>query len=580
MDENKNNLNNNPNLNFDNNENQENPYYNPYFQNTDLSSSPYFAGNGINLNNDIYTNENNNNSNFQDNTNNIQNNINQNTLNNEAVKSPNTQDNSSLNLFDLASDDNSNVSQSQNRNNNFIGSPSTESLEENQSNFNNDYITNTTVSNNSIENNNENYYNINQNNTRPINPILNNSFVDSNENIYQEESTLNNSQNFQDQSQQEFDNINNFNTETNQYGIENDETFRKTWMGNLYEKANAKQFNIAAFFFTGFYFFYRKLYLWGFLFILLGFFPIINNIICGFAFYPLYKSHINKNLNNYKNSVQSPNQLIDIAKKKGGTSALSAILAGLFLFVIPLIIIFISFFSILSSFLDLEGDLGNPSIPYDVENDVDNSIYQQPTAEYEYYNFYNDYDIEYNASSWTEDPSGNSLVNGNYKLSFMQALENLSSLGYDISTDNGRSNFFTFLYNQFSSQIDASTTLELGSSNFSTLSNGIYYSYIDLIYATSMERCYFILLPDDDIFIEFILSNQDTIIPDSINTEVLEYLSSIKIKNVEFEGNTNVDSNNTNFNSISNENIIGSTNVNNVNVNSNNTIEPSEILLY
>ena len=527
MDENKNNLNNNPNLNFDNNENQENPYYNPYFQNTDLSSSPYFAGNGINLNNDIYTNENNNNSNFQDNTNNIQNNINQNTLNNEAVKSPNTQDNSSLNLFDLASDDNSNVSQSQNRNNNFIGSPSTESLEENQSNFNNDYITNTTVSNNSIENNNENYYNINQNNTRPINPILNNSFVDSNENIYQEESTLNNSQNFQDQSQQEFDNINNFNTETNQYGIENDETFRKTWMGNLYEKANAKQFNIAAFFFTGFYFFYRKLYLWGFLFILLGFFPIINNIICGFAFYPLYKSHINKNLNN-KNSVQSPNQLIDIAKKKGGTSALSAILAGLFLFVIPLIIIFISFFSILSSFLDLEGDLGNPSIPYDVENDVDNSIYQQPTAEYEYYNFYNDYDIEYNASSWTEDPSGNSLVNGNYKLSFMQALENLSSLGYDISTDNGRSNFFTFLYNQFSSQIDASTTLELGSSNFSTLSNGIYYSYIDLIYATSMERCYFILLPDDDIFIEFILSNQDTIIPDSINTEVLEYLSSIK----------------------------------------------------
>ena len=390
MDENKNNLNNNPNLNFDNNENQENPYYNPYFQNTDLSSSPYFAGNGINLNNDIYTNENNNNSNFQDNTNNIQNNINQNTLNNEAVKSPNTQDNSSLNLFDLASDDNSNVSQSQNRNNNFIGSPSTESLEENQSNFNNDYITNTTVSNNSIENNNENYYNINQNNTRPINPILNNSFVDSNENIYQEESTLNNSQNFQDQSQQEFDNINNFNTETNQYGIENDETFRKTWMGNLYEKANAKQFNIAAFFFTGFYFFYRKLYLWGFLFILLGFFPIINNIICGFAFYPLYKSHINKNLNNYKNSVQSPNQLIDIAKKKGGTSALSAILAGLFLFVIPLIIIFISFFSIISSFLDLEGDLGNPSIPYDVENDVDNSIYQQPTAEYEYYNFYND----------------------------------------------------------------------------------------------------------------------------------------------------------------------------------------------
>ena len=57
-----------------NNENQDNPYYNPYFQNTDLNSSPYFTDSNINLNNDIYTNPepittNTNQSNVQDNTN-------------------------------------------------------------------------------------------------------------------------------------------------------------------------------------------------------------------------------------------------------------------------------------------------------------------------------------------------------------------------------------------------------------------------------------------------------------------------------------------------------------------------------
>ena len=59
----------------------------------------------------------------------------------------------------------------------------------------------------------------------------------------------------------------------------------------------------------------------------------------------------------------------------------------------------------------------------------------------------------------------------------------------------------------------------------------IYYSYLDLIYqdTSSIERCYFILIPEDDIFIEFILSNNDTVIPDDIHEEILEYLSSIYI---------------------------------------------------
>src|SRR5699024_7172961 len=106
-------------------------------------------------------------------------------------------------------------------------------------------------------------------------------------------------------------------------------------------------------------------------------------------------------------------------------------------------------------------------------------------------------------------------------------IEALSSVGFDISQNDGRSSFFTYLYNLFSSQIDAqTTTLELGSSLF-VYENGIYYSYFDLVYTTSIERCYFVLIPESDIFIEFILSNADTVVADDIHNEVISYICSI-----------------------------------------------------
>ena len=92
----------------------------------------------------------------------------------------------------------------------------------------------------------------------------------------------------------------------------------------------------------------------------------------------------------------------------------------------------------------------------------------------------------------------------------------------------------------FSSQIDSTTTtLELGSSSF-VYDNGIYYSYFDLVYATSIERCYFVLIPEDDIFIEFILSNNDTVISDTINEEIIGYICSITTTNYQ----DNLDANN------------------------------------
>ena len=430
-----------------NNENQDNPYYNPYFQNTDLNSSPYFTDSNINLNNDIYTNP-------------------------EPI---------------TANTDQSNMQDNTNQDNN-VSIPD----------FNNDNIQNNNIDTPIQENN--------------VNDDMENSSVNL-FNLAQEETT-----NLETP-------IENIQPDNQMYGSDNDEEFRRVWMGNLYEKAQAKKFNWSAFFFGGFYFFYRKLYLWGFLFIVLSVLPLINNIICGLSFYSLYKSHINKTLEENKNNVQSPNQLLDIAKAKGGTSAGSAIIAVLLLFIVPVAIVAISLVNIflISDNADrlTSGNNNNQS--------GGNLISTMPTENYDYHKFYNDYAIRYNPENWQLDESGKNLVNGYYSFGYMQSIENLSSFGYDISTDVGKSSFFTFLYNQFSSQIDASTTLELGSSNFSSLENGIYYSYIDLIYATSIERCYFVLIPEDNIFFEFILSNPDTVIADSIHNEIVDNISEITI---------------------------------------------------
>ena len=344
----------------------------------------------------------------------------------------------------------------------------------------------------------------------------------------------------------------------NSYGSSNDEEFKKAWMGTLYEKANRRKFSIPAFFFGGIYYLYRKLYLFGFIFTLItcavsliGIYatfssltnmlgtpslssailpmllttllPIIINIVYAFAFYPLYKGDVNKKLEKYKVEAQSPAQLLDIANKKGGTSipfVLLGILASGIISSIALTII------ITSTFANFVNGIFT-GLPQNNQNENGNTLVgnnaEDNLANYLPYNFYEDYFLEYDASTWSEDGNG-ALINGTYQLSYIQSLEGLTGSGFDINTNEGRSSFFTYLYNLFSSQIDATTTtLELGSSSF-ILDNGIYYSYFDLVYADSIERCYFILLPESDVFIEFILSNTDTIIPDEIHEEVVSYI--------------------------------------------------------
>lgn len=485
-------------------EGQNNPYYNPYFQNTDLNNSPYFNDNNINF--DLGN------------------------LNESIEGNPNVPDPTNV-------EQNDQVEPSMPKQENINTQPS----------------------------DNIDLFNLTEEKTEEIAPST--QMDNTNEIINDNQNELSNNSKPND----------------NYYGSDNDDSFRKTWMGKLYSKAQKRKFSIPAFFFGGLYFLFRKLYLIGIIILLititlptlaivpmfsekfdiaallssssiLSIVSLLLNILYGFLFYPLYKKHIENKLKKYKNEAQNPSQLIDIASHKGGTSILAVIVSWLGLGLLSGIM----FSLLLAPIMNFKSQLPNNNS----NNLINNEVTEEPNASYELFNFYNDYSIEYNSSKWFLNSADNSLVNGNYKLSYIQSLENLSSVGYDLTTENGRSSFFTFLYNQFSAQIDSNTTLELGSSNFSKVNN-IYFAYLDLVYATSIERCYFILIPEEDTFIELILSNADTVISDEIQEEVYDYISNLKTNNVESDSN-NINENTITGNNIMDENVIDNSTSNNV----------------
>ena len=622
---------------------EENPYYNPYFQNDDLSNSPYLSENSSNvaLNNDIY------NQSYMDiysngdisqDSNTPDEPIPENTQN-ESVNS-----NESIDLFNMGANEDKkehinpilsqtvNTPEPQNNLNDNTQAFDNNQFETNPQNLGNEPFSNT---GNYVDNSQF----VNQQPTEPqfgaVNPILNNNYAQpqnpnnngfenytepqtfNNNNIenYTEPQNFNNNnienytepQNFNNNNIENYAEPQNFNNnQMNSFGNDNDEDFKKIWMDKLYEKANTKKFSIPAFFFGSLYYLYRKLYLPGFVFLLIScLIPIIGlsliptlpvapliatlialimQIIYGFAFYPLYKSHINGKLAKSKNEVQSPNQLLDIAKNKGGKSVLFVVLGILLNTIITGIAITTIGISVVLDLLDsfLPNSNTNTQQTPNSNQAILNDLASDNTAgTMETFNFYGNYYFEYDSTNWLENENG-ALVNGNYTLSYIQALENLTNFGYDTNLPEGRTGFHTYLYNLFSSQIDATTTtLELGQSSF-IYQGGLYYSYIDLVYATSIERCYFLVIPEKDIFIEFILSNADTVIPENIHEEVLGMLETITDETQQDENDTTLpnDSNGLNTNNINindttnepNSNTSNSTNNTSLNNDSTNSI--------
>ena len=107
-----------------------------------------------------------------------------------------------------------------------------------------------------------------------------------------------------------------------------EENLKKILIGKnadvIYEKMEkGGSFNVFSMLLSFLYFFYRKMYLIG----LISF--VIQLIIANYAkfiFYPLYKYHIERKLSAIKQKATTEEEMINMCKKKGGTSNIAIII--------------------------------------------------------------------------------------------------------------------------------------------------------------------------------------------------------------------------------------------------------------
>lgn len=130
----------------------------------------------------------------------------------------------------------------------------------------------------------------------------------------------------------------------------NDEELLKEFIGNNYEKITTRPFNVAGFFFTTFYMFYRKMFLYALLLFLVNLvvLNVINNfivtlgfnILVGFFVNKIYLFYAKKKVSKIKqgNIQKGITEIKKICSTKGGTS-IGQMFLGFFIEVVITIII-------------------------------------------------------------------------------------------------------------------------------------------------------------------------------------------------------------------------------------------------
>ena len=159
---------------------------------------------------------------------------------------------------------------------------------------------------------------IDVNNSSNVNPFPNNNSTTVNSNSVNQQESI-----------QQNGNSNNI-TQSND---SNDDELLKAFIGNNYNKITTRRFNIPGFFFTSFYMFYRKMFLYGILVFIVDLIiinliknslimSILIGIVVGLFVNKLYLYYAKKKINKIKleNSQKSIDELKNICTIKGGTS--------------------------------------------------------------------------------------------------------------------------------------------------------------------------------------------------------------------------------------------------------------------
>ena len=312
-------------------------------------------------------------------------------------------------------------------------------------------------------------------------------------------------------------------------------TFVKSWMGNVYEKAHTKKFNFCAALFSGLYLYYRKMYTLGTILLILQLIIyasaatlmpskvgiIIGIIYCiaiffgmGFGFYPLYRSFVKGKLNQYKSQTADNNQLIELARQKGGTS-----IGALIIYVI----ISLAFSGIVGA---MTINQFSQSSTKKQQNIVPNTEDEQ-VAKMSKYTIDKEYEIEYNSSTWMYNSTSDSLVDGAYTLKYITKYQD-TTLGADFTSDTQRSTVLEKLVTSFTNQA-ATQKMQVESPNSTFIAkNSGYYAYVDVIGTGDISRYYFVILPSEKLLFQFVLTINDTAIDSSVNIDVIDMITKIK----------------------------------------------------
>ena len=339
---------------------------------------------------------------------------------------------------------------------------------------------------------------------------------------------------------------------------DSDDGFMQAWMGSLYEKARVKKFNWCAAFFGPVYMLFRKMFTTGLLMLILQMalvvvaqlvmkastiagiimnvaLPVMYFITFGFVFYPLYNGFVKGQEEKYSKLVKNPNQLNAIASKKGGTSPLGIVLA-------------VVLYSVFSTVLMFSGLVKTPELSKNEvkTNNIINNVVEETTEEY---NFDDKYAFKYDSSKWFLDEDKKQIKNGDYTLEY-KGKYTAQALKMDMSSLEGLNKLLNILQTSFTSQAAQNNfQVEKGSNNF-IKQNDNYYAYLDIIDSTSISRYYFVVIPNDGVLFQFVLTTEDTTINYQFNVDVIDMITNIV--NVDEEDAENTNTNVVNQNELTN----------------------------
>lgn len=161
------------------------------------------------------------------------------------------------------------------------------------------------------------------------------------------------------------------NNQVNNQSINNDinsnvdEELVRAYVGEKYDKIKNSSFSLPTFFLGSLYLFYRKMYLYGWLMMLLGPLAFIGFIILAIKFKDVYLKDVSKKVNKIKlkNSNLSNEELKNICSKKGGTSIGGVLLNTFGIFVVLIVIVILLTFVLgASMFAMIFGALGSGNV--------------------------------------------------------------------------------------------------------------------------------------------------------------------------------------------------------------------------